>query len=244
MSGCSDLQRPKGTATPARDLRRWEHSLMSWPSRFPCSSIKNVEWSISLTNSAGLISGRRYGCGPIAQTFYFESLGASEATSFFKARIAAQRIPGFIQLKRSVSCAERNPTHLFQGFEGAPRLTHTGIDDGKSVCYIRAIDRVLRDGKLLERLLTFANRIRDSVRNFSFFEQLKISISSSTLFLITEDISAVTSHWESSQHCLLPAGHLDPSPPSRTILPRLCRRRRLSCHPLSQSQIHGEAYRR
>ena len=112
------------------------------------------------------------------------------------------------------------------------------------VCYIRAIDRVLRDGKLLERLLTFANRIRDSVRNFSFFEQLKISISSSTLFLITEDISAVTSHWESSQHCLLPAGHLDPSPPSRTILPRLCRRRRLSCHPLSQSQIHGEACRR
>jgi len=37
MSGCSDLQCPQGTATPARDLRRWEHSLMSWPSRFPCS---------------------------------------------------------------------------------------------------------------------------------------------------------------------------------------------------------------
>ena len=84
MSGRSDLPLAQGLRPLARDLRRWEHSLMSWPSRFPCSSIKNVEWSISLTNSAGLISGRRYGCGPIAQTFYFESLGASEATSFSK----------------------------------------------------------------------------------------------------------------------------------------------------------------
>src|SRR5438552_10616770 len=55
---------------------------------------------------------------------------------------------------------------------------------------------------------------------------------------------SVTSHSRSLRYCPLPAGPLDPLPPSRTILSRLRRMRRLLCHHRRRSQIRVEACRR
>src|SRR5437870_9242499 len=51
----------------------------------------------------------------------------------------------------------------------------------------------------------------------------------------------VISHLRSLRYCPLPASPLGPSPPSRTGLSRLRRRRRLLCHHLRRSQIGVEA---
>src|SRR4030095_14352281 len=81
---------------------------------------------------------------------------------------------------------------------------------------------------------------RDSFRNFSFFEQPKISISSSTLFLITEDILALTSHWEFLRRCLWPAGPLGHLPPLHTSPSRLRRGRVLLFrHPPRSQKCAG-----
>src|ERR1700730_17164750 len=52
---------------------------------------------------------------------------------------------------------------------------------------------------------------------------------------------SVTSHLRSLRCCPLPAGPLDPSPPSRTTLFRLRRMRHLLCHHPRRSQIRVEA---
>src|SRR6266516_5089826 len=94
-------------------------------------------------------------CAPQTRTL----LRRERSDDFFEARIAAQRVPIWIEAKVTVMCTRRDFGESLELLNGQVALAGPRTDHSIRIKYVRAVECILRQGEKVHRPATLAQRL-------------------------------------------------------------------------------------